>query len=365
MKDKFSSKIRIKAAVIGGSGFTGLEVLKILSNHKNVEIAFTSSNTYNGMPVGDVFPSFTEFYEYKNLKFLKIDKVSEAIIKSVDVVFLCLPPLESMEFVSKYLIDFRGVIIDLGSDFRLKDPENFKNWYSKEHVLKEILPSFVYGLPEIYSEKIKKARFIANPGCYPTSSILAIAPIVKNEVLKVGSINIDAKSGVSGAGRKLQNDYLFCSINENFYAYSPVFHRHIGEIEQELANISGRKIKVCFTPHLIPVNRGIFTTVYCTIVTEIKDKNTLNDKIFSAFKNFYSKSIFVKFLGERVPHLKDVIGTNMCLIGFAYDERTKTLKIFSVIDNLLKGAAGQAVQNMNLIFGFNEWEGLKGYGIFS
>jgi len=351
------------------------------------------------------------------LIFTVIDEVSEATIKGLDVILLCLPPLESMEFVNKYLGGFSGVIIDIGSDFRLKNSQSFKEWYGTEHILKDMLAGFVYGLPEIYSEKIKNARFIANPGCYPTSVILALAPILKDKEIIVSNINIDSKSGVSGAGRKLKNEYLFCNVNENFFAYSAVMHRHTGEIEQELENISGRNINVCFTPHLLPVNRGIFTSIYCNLdlnlnpdisnqilstgsgkdksdeldtvynkkkvpeeksvkgktaeekaASEILEKEKaakIKEKLYHAFNSFYSGSYFVQFIGEKIPQLKDVVGTNMCLIGFAYDERTKIFKLFSTIDNLLKGAAGQAVQNMNLIFNFDEREGLQSYGIFS
>jgi len=477
MKQKLKSSEKIKAAVIGGSGYTGLELLKVLSAHRCVDIVFATSKTYKGLAVADafpsVFPSFSEIFVKKSqekddiksldynkfnglankenhfkefinegsinnknsnirenskknlnqLIFTVIDDVPEAVIKSLDIIFLCLPPLESMEFINKYLGNFGGVIIDIGSDFRLKNPENFKKWYGAEHILKDILKDFVYGLPEIYEEKIKNARLIANPGCYPTSVILALAPILNDKDIAVSNINIDSKSGVSGAGRKLKNEYLFCNVNENFFAYSAVMHRHIGEIEQEIENISGRNINVCFTPHLLPVNRGIFTSIYCRVdlykessaaslsaegdlstnsglikisgsdlirdsglIKKIeidKEGKTLTNKVASmqklkeekaakikekvsdAFNSFYSDSYFVRFTGERIPQLKDVAGTNMCHIGFAYDDRTKVLKLFSIIDNLLKGAAGQAVQNMNLIFNFDEREGLQSYGIFS
>jgi N-acetyl-gamma-glutamyl-phosphate reductase len=225
--------------------------------------------------------------------------------------------------------------------------------------MKEKLSDFVYGIPEINKEKIKKAKYIANPGCYPTSILLGLAPVLKSK-LKIMYINIDSKSGVSGAGRKLKDEYLFTSLDNNFYAYSATGHRHTGEIEQEIENIGGKKIKVSFTPHLMAVNRGIFTSIYCGLKEEIKE-----DKIFGLFENFYKNSPFVMFKGTNIPQLKDVVGTNMCLLGFGLDKRTCTLKIFSVIDNLLKGAAGQAVQNMNIMMDFDEKEGLEFNGIFS
>jgi N-acetyl-gamma-glutamyl-phosphate reductase len=391
-------KTKIKASIAGASGYSGLELLKLLNNHKYVEINIATSNTYGGKRISEVFPSFsanTENGKSASLSFVPVNELSKDSFYSSDIVFLCLPALASMEFVNKYLQDFDGVIIDVGSDFRIKDEKDFELWYGKPHTDKKLLKKFVYGLPEIYGEKIKVSRYIANPGCYPTSVILALAPLLSCKDLDITNINIDSKSGVSGAGRKLKNDYLFCSVNENFFAYSPIMHRHTGEIEQELSSISGKNIKVCFTPHLLPINRGIFSSVYCkvefcsgNIKTGCPDKNLqfspgikqemnsendykpgyykqLKEKIFSLYDAFYSNAAFVSFLGEKIPQLKDVAGTNFCQIGIALDERTGTLKIFSTIDNLLKGAAGQAVQNMNLIFNLDQKEGLIGYGIFS
>jgi N-acetyl-gamma-glutamyl-phosphate reductase len=392
------NKTKIRASIVGSSGYSGLELLKLLNNHKYVELKIATSNTYGGKNVSDIFPSFNS--NNKNgkagsLSFVPLNELRKVSFYTSDIVFLCLPAFESMEFVNKYLPDFKGVIIDIGSDFRIKDEKDFELWYGKPHTDKKLLKKFVYGLPEIYGEKIKASRYIANPGCYPTSVILAMAPLLSCKDLEVTNINIDSKSGVSGAGRKLKNDYMFCSINENFFAYSPLMHRHTGEIEQELTGISGKNVRVCFTPHLLPINRGIFTSIYCkveicaeknktgganvnprTITCLSRENNSgnvhgpdfckqLNEMIFGLYRAFYSDSAFVKFLGEKIPQLKDVAGTNFCQIGIALDERTGTLKIFSTIDNLLKGAAGQAVQNMNLIFNLDQKEGLIGYGIFS
>lgn len=388
-------RIKIKAAVIGGSGFTGLELLKILNNHQMADVSFTTSKTYEGMNIGEAFPSYSDkncvslndftdkkSKNIKKLQFTVIDKIPKEELAGIDVIFLCLPPLQSMEFVNKYLLDFKGKIIDIGSDFRINDPEEFKTWYGAEHKLKNLLPDFVYGLPEIYKENIASSRLVANPGCYPTSILLALAPILKNRNLIVGDINIDSKSGVTGAGRKMKPEYLFCSINENFFAYSALNHRHIGEIEQEIEKLADKNYKISFTPHLLPVNRGIFTSIYCKIAPKSKKISNGNmesdnmkpdivepgkivESVLKSFEEFYASSIFVKFLSQKIPQLKDVVGTNMCQIGIVFDERTGTLKIFSIIDNLLKGAAGQAVQNMNIMFGFDENEGLTGYGLFS
>lgn len=357
----------IKAAIIGGSGFTGLELIKILFKHRFVKISLATSNTYRGFRIDDVFPSFNVEKNTAintNLMYKATDGTVKSDFNETDVVFLCLPPLESMDFVKRNLMEFNGVIIDIGSDFRLKDPDNFKVWYGAEHKLGSLLDEFVYGLPEIYRSSIKRARKIANPGCYPTSAILAMAPVLINKNCNVKNIIIDTKSGVSGAGRKIKKEYLYCSINENFFAYSATMHRHTGEIEQEFKNLSGIDKKVSFTPHLMPLNRGIFTSIYCNL--EKNGKRTVKkDEILKIYDDFYRDCIFIKLLGEKIPQLKDVTGTNYCQIGFIYDNRTGVLKIFSAIDNLLKGAAGQAVQNMNLIFNFYEGEGLDGQGIFS
>ena len=391
-------KIKIMASIVGASGYSGLELLKLLNNHKYVELKIATSNTYGGKIISEVFPSFNSNKNNQTatgLSFVPVNELSKESFYSSDIIFLCLPALESMEFVNKYLLNFEGVIIDIGSDFRIKEEKDFEFWYGKPHIAKKLLKEFVYGLPEIYEEKIKSSRYIANPGCYPTSVILALAPLLLCKDLEITNINIDSKSGVSGAGRKLKNEYLFCSVNDNFFAYSALMHRHIGEIEQELSSISGKNVKVCFTPHLLPINRGIFTSIYCKVEIcteknktgspdtnpqthtgasrEINAENVhkpgyyklLKEKIFGLYNAYYNNAAFVSFLGEKIPQLKDVAGTNFCQIGIALDERTGTLKIFSTIDNLLKGAAGQAVQNMNLIFNLDQKEGLRGYGIFS
>lgn len=350
---------KIKAGIIGGSGFTGLELIKILNKHKYVKISFVTSRTLKDQKVSKAFPSFKE---YGNKEIFYIDKPGKNDLEEIDILFLCLPPLRSMEFLKGMPGKYKLKIIDIGSDFRIKDPDEFKQWYGSEHIMKSKLSDFVYGLTEINKEKISKSSYIANPGCYPVSILLALAPLLKSD-MAVESICIDSKSGVSGAGRKLEYEYLFSNLDNNFYAYSAVGHRHIGEIEQEIKNIGGEAIKVSFTPHLMAVSRGIFTTIYCK-VKGTQEKENKEDKIFNIFKDFYKDKPFVKFTGGKIPQLKDVVGTNMCMIGTSLDHRTDTLKIFSAIDNLLKGAAGQAVQNMNVIMGFDEKEGLQLNGFF-
>ena len=354
-------KEKIKAAVIGGSGFTGMELIKILNLHKYTKVKIVTSRKYKDVSVSKAFSSYTD-YTGDILTFK--EKAAKNELKDIDVVFLCLPPLKSMQYIKENLLKYDGVIIDIGSDFRINDPDDFQMWYGSEHILKGMLPDFVYGITEINKQKIKKCKYIANPGCYPTSVILSLAPVLEISNLNIKSINIDAKSGVSGAGRKLEMDYLFCNVDNNFFAYAAETHRHIGEIEQEVSKIAGKEMKVCFTPHLLPINRGIFTSIYC----KLEHKDNLADeveKIYKVYEEFYKNSFFVQFQGKKIPQLKDVIGTNICQIGISFDKRTDTLKIFSAIDNLLKGAAGQAVQNMNVAFGFDEREGLIYNGVFS
>jgi N-acetyl-gamma-glutamyl-phosphate reductase len=321
---------KIRASVIGASGYSGLELLKLLNNHEYVDIGIATSNTYGGKSVPDVFPSFSfnkEKGKAAGIHFVAVTELNKESFYSSDVVFLCLPSLASMEFVNKHLTDFNGVIIDIGSDFRIKDEKDFELWYGKPHIAKKLLKEFVYGLPEINEDKIKASKYIANPGCYPTSVLLALAPLLSCKDLEITNINIDSKSGVTGAGRKLKNDYLFCSINENFFAYSPLMHRHTGEIEQELSSISGKNIKVCFTPHLLPLSRGIFTSIYCNVETctggnkeespqANPDTNTsqgingenghkpgyykqLKETIFGLYDTFYSNAAFVSTTAER------------------------------------------------------------------
>ncbi len=350
----------IKVGIVGGSGFTGLELIKVLSRHKYVDISFVTSRTYKNLAVSEVFPSYVD---KGGTKLVFIEEAKENDLGNIDVIFLCLPPLKSMKYLKGIFSDYDFKVIDVGSDFRLKNPDDYKYWYGAEHIMKDKLSDFVYGLPEVNKEKIKESKYVANPGCYPTSILLGLAPVVKSGV-NITDIYIDSKSGISGAGRKLVDEYLFTSIDNNFYAYSAVGHRHTGEIEQEIESISGKKFKISFTPHLLPVNRGIFTSIYCKIGGAVEESD-VEEKIYDLFEKFYGNLPFVKFTGTEMPQLRDVVGTNMCLIGFNLDGRTGTLKIFSVIDNLLKGAAGQAVQNMNIMMGFDEKEGLNFNGIFS
>ncbi|MHB1335020.1 MAG: N-acetyl-gamma-glutamyl-phosphate reductase [Candidatus Humimicrobiaceae bacterium] len=347
---------KIKTAIVGASGYTGIELIKILDNHEKAEIRYITSRTYSGKKAKEVFPMTLSLKNNSEISF--IDEIKKEDINNIDVIFLCLPPGKSMQYVSAIKDDFKGKIIDLGADFRIKNEKEYEKWYGNPHILKELLPVFTYGLCEIKREEIKKSDYIANPGCYPTSVLLALAPVLKNGNFKIDSMNIDSKSGVSGAGKKLMEDYLFLNISDNFYAYSAVNHRHIPEMEQEISEMSGMHISICFTPHLLPVNRGIFSTIYLNLKKDTH-LNNLENNLYEYYDDLYKAEIFVHFLGEKIPKLKDVIGTNTIQIGFLFDKRTSTLKIFSALDNILKGASGQAVQNMNIMFGFKEDAGLR------
>ncbi|MGM0367326.1 MAG: N-acetyl-gamma-glutamyl-phosphate reductase [Actinomycetota bacterium] len=339
---------KAKIAIIGGSGLTGTELIKILSMHKGADIKHATSRTYRNKKISDVFKGLS-----CNLKFA--ESIGTEELKEIDVLFLCLPPQESMAYLKEVYAKFDGLVIDVGSDFRLKDKEEYKKWYGTDHVLPEILKKFVYGIPEINFNNLKKATYIANPGCYPTSVLLALYPILDKKIA-IKDIIIDSKSGVSGAGRKLKEDYLFINLAENFYAYGAGGHRHTGEIEQEIEAAYGKKLKVSFTPHLLPVHKGIFSSIYCRVE---------KDYGFSdLYKSYYQDKKFVNIV-ERIPQIRDVCGTNRCNIAVTYDSRPKVLKIFSVIDNLVKGAAGQAVQNMNIALGYREEEGLNLEGLYT
>jgi len=259
-------------------------------------------------------------------------------------------------------------VIDLSADYRIKDPAVYKEWYEKEHnkISEKLLSGAVYGLPEIYLDKIKDALLVANPGCYPTSIILGIAPLLKSKLVDPQGIIIDSKSGATGAGRKLSLGLHFSECNENFKAYKVIKHNHIPEVEQELSSIyfggddnkqiqQGAEIKVCFTPHLLPINKGILSTCYLNL-----NGSKEEEEILKVYQKFYQKAPFVRiFEPPNLPEIKFVAGTNYCDIGFSIDKRVNKIKIISVIDNLLKGAAGQAVQNMNIMFGFSETEGIN------
>ncbi len=338
----------IKVSVIGSSGYAGIELFEILRKHPKVEIVNLVSKTFKGKNIGELYP------RYRHLKDLKFTwKEYKEIAKESDVVFTATPHKVAMEF-AKELYSKDLVLIDLSADFRFEDYRLFEEWYKVEHKSKELLDKTVYGLPELYGEKIKKANLIGNPGCYPTASILGLAPLLRHHIIDESTIVIDAKSGTTGAGKKLSERLHFPERNENFSPYSPVLHRHIPEIEKELSKISGKSdVKITFTPHLVPMDRGILVSMYAKLIKELSQ-----EKLYEIYREFYRDAYFVRIVEDSLPDTKAVFYTNFCDIALRVDVRTKRVIVFSAIDNLIKGASGQAVQNMNIRFGLSEETGL-------
>ncbi len=333
----------IKVGIVGITGFTGLEIVKILLNHNIASIEHVCSRSEVDKKISDIYPQFAGVFD-KKIEAIDVDKLND-----VDVVFLALPHTVSASFAKKLYGKTR--IVDLSADFRLKDSREYEEWYKIDHIAKELLVDSVYGLVELNREQVKNANLVANPGCYATSVILAVAPVAK---YAVGTIISDSKSGVSGAGRGLKEGLQFCEVNENFKAYSIYGHRHISEMEQELRKIN-QNVKIEFIPHLLPIQRGILSTVYIKVNKELD--------FVKLYKDFYNKDYFVRVV-DTPPTINNVKGTNFCDLYVYFDKRTDTLIVVSVIDNLIKGASGQAVQNMNVMFGIDEKEGLGGYSYY-
>jgi N-acetyl-gamma-glutamyl-phosphate reductase len=339
----------VRVSIVGITGYTGEELLKILSKRPDVKISGLYGRASGQVrDLKDIYPAF----EKLNLKVRPLD-VSK-IKETSDVAFLALPHAVSFEIVPE-LLDAGVKVIDLSADFRLKNADVYEEWYKVSHTAKNYIPEAVYGISELNGELIKKARLVANPGCYPTTVILGLAPAIKNNLAGLNGIVIDSKSAISGAGRKAAKEY-FDTEHPNFRPYKTAgTHRHIPEIEQELAGLSGAPAAITFTPHIIPVERGMLSAIYVDL-----EQNVPAREITKIYEDFYKDKPFVKILegGAKLPSVKDVVNTNFCEIALNADKRTNKLIIFSAIDNLTKGAAGQAVQNMNIMFGLDETEGL-------
>ncbi|MBF0520913.1 MAG: N-acetyl-gamma-glutamyl-phosphate reductase [Nitrospirae bacterium] len=334
---------KTRAVICGASGYTGAELLRILSRHPHVEVVAATSERSANKPVTGLFPHLIQF---AGLILQPLDV--KALADKGDVFFMALPHGASQQAVNS-LFDAGKKVIDLSADFRLRNPDVYEKWYKEKHSYHAALSSAVYGLPELYRESIKGASLVANPGCYPTSAILALYPVLKQNIVNTADIVVDSKSGVSGAGRKADLAISFCEVNNGFKAYGVSTHRHTPEIEQELSAIAKTNIKISFTPHLIPINRGMLSTVYAKLKTDISI-----DEVITIYNNAYKDEPFVKVLPQGMfPDTRYVAGTNYCHIGLSINHN-KTLIVVSAIDNLLKGASGQAVQNMNLMFGFDE-----------
>jgi N-acetyl-gamma-glutamyl-phosphate reductase len=338
----------IKAAIFGASGYTGQELTRILSGHHEVKLVAVTSRRFAGKLVAEVFPSL---YGLTSLKYQNASP--SQICNLCDVVFLALPHGVSMEIAPEFIKAGKKVI-DLSADYRLRDVKIYESWYGK-HSSAKFIKDAVYGIPELYRQKVKKAKFIANPGCYPTSIILGMAPALKKKLLDVSTIIADSASGVSGAGREPLTGSLFCEVEGGFKAYKVGKHRHLPEIEQELNALAGKKFAISFTPHLLPVKRGILSTIYAKLKKDITEA-----ELHSLYCEFYSEEKFVRICPEGIyPNISSVCGSNYCDVGLAVDPRTKMVIIMAAIDNLMKGAAGQAVQNMNIIYGFKDDTGLR------
>lgn len=337
-----------KAAILGATGYTGTELVRLLSTHPEINLVYISSESYAGEKISEIHPQFVGQVE------LTLERMQlEQIPPSVDLVFCALPHGKSAGVVPA-LLNKQLRVIDLSADFRLKQPELYNEWYSMDHPCKELLKSAVYGLPEIYKDEISEAKLIANPGCYPTSILLALAPLLKNKLVVTNSIIIDAKSGVSGAGRAPKPPFHFPDCTENFKAYRVASHQHTPEVEQELGRLAGEDLKVTFTPHLVPMIRGILSTIYLQL-----DQYKSEEELYAIYKSFYSSSPFVRVLdAPLMPETRFVRGSNYCDLALKYDRRTGRVIIISAIDNLVKGASGQAVQNMNIMLGLPGETGL-------
>jgi len=346
----------IKAGVIGAGGYAGINLISLLLRHPEVELSWVvSEEAHKGKKLDELFPHLTNICD---LACGTLDDVKK-LAKNVDVVFLALPHGIALDYVPDILA-VGAKVVDLGADYRFDDEAVFKKWYGIEHKDKKVFAEAVFGLPELYREKIKKARLIGNPGCYPTASILGITPLAKKGLIDNISIIVDAKSGVSGAGRSAKVAMLYCERNEGIKAYSVTNHRHMGEIEYQVARASGDQgTRVTFVPHLVPQSRGILTSIYAKLTNN--EQRTTNN-LMEIYKDFYKGEPFVRIY--ETPCTKNVWYTNYCDIGVEVNRATGMVIVTSAIDNLIKGAAGQAVQNMNLIFGYSETAGLDKIGVY-
>jgi N-acetyl-gamma-glutamyl-phosphate reductase len=340
------SNTKIRVAIVGASGFTGSELARILLNHPNVVISMITSESHIGKPFSDLHP---QFFDRLDIPLVSAEKVDKG---ELDIIFLALPHGVSMDFVAKWK-GSGAKIIDLSGDFRLSSKEVYEEWYQKKHSFPEGFANAVYGLPELFSKKINDADLVANPGCYPTASILSLAPLFAKNLVEDKSVIIDAKSGLTGAGIKANATTHFSNVNENFKAYGIAGHRHTIEIEEQLGGLAGSQAIVQFTPHLLPVDRGILVTAYAKAKGEMNQK-----KLTGIYQDFYQDKPFVR-LRNQAPGIKDVRGSHFCDVFPVWDTRTKRVIVISAIDNLLKGAASQAVHNMNLMFDLPEDTGLN------
>lgn len=342
---------KIRAGLVGVTGYTGMELVRILTNHPVIELSAATSRVEAGKKVQDIYP-FLQGFAAGELTITEPDPATLA--QRCDIAFLAVPHGAAMETAAALRAEDLAVI-DLSADFRLRDITVFKDWYKTDHTQPKRLKEAVYGLPELYADQIASAKLVANPGCYPTASILALAPALKNGLIDPTDIVIDAKSGVSGAGRKAAVGSLFCEAADSFKAYNLTKHRHTPEIEQELTILAGQGVAVSFNPHLLPVNRGILATIYTRLAPGADIA-----AVRAAYESAYAPHPFVRVLPEgALPELRNTRGTMLCDIALVHDARSNRLIVVSVIDNLCRGASGQAVANANLMSGLPVETGLK------
>ena len=339
----------IKVGIIGATGYAGSELVRILLGHKDVEIKWYGSRSYIDKKYASIYQNFFQLVDATCM-----DDNMEALADQVDVIFTATPQGLCASLVNEEILS-KVKIIDLSADFRIKDVKVYEEWYKLEHKSPQFIEEAVYGLCEINREDIKKARLIANPGCFPTCSVLSVYPLAKEGLIDMNTVIIDAKSGTSGAGRGAKVANLYCEVNESIKAYGVATHRHTPEIEDQLSYASGQDVVINFTPHLVPMNRGILVTAYASLT-----KDVTYDEVRSIYDKYYKDEKFVRVLEKDVcPETKWVEGSNYVDINFKIDPRTNRIIMMGAIDNLVKGAAGQAVQNMNLMFGLPETEGLE------
>ena len=344
----------IKAGIIGSTGYAGVELVRLLTQHKEAEVVWYGSRSYIDKKYYEVFQNMFQIVDDKCL-----DDNMDELAKQVDVIFTATPQGLCASLVNEDILS-KVKIIDLSADFRIKDVSVYEKWYGIEHKSPQFIDEAVYGLCEINRDKVKNARLIANPGCYPTCSTLSIYPMVKEGLVDVSSIIIDAKSGTSGAGRGAKVNNLFCEVNENIKAYGVATHRHTPEIEEQLSYAAGEQVLINFTPHLIPMQRGILVTAYANL-----KKKVSYEEVKAAYDKYYANEKFVRVLDKDVvPEPRWVEGSNYVDVNFKIDERTGRVIMMGAMDNLIKGAAGQAVQNMNLMFGLEESMGLEQIPMF-
>lgn len=337
----------IKASVIGGTGYAGQELLRILFRHPEVEVISVGSRSFAGQALKSVYRN----YEHITEALCENKNVAE-LAEDSDVIFMALPHGIASAQVNDDVLS-KTKIIDLGADYRLKDVKTYEAWYGVDHKSPDLLKEAVYGLCELHRDAIRSARLLSNPGCYTTCSILSLAPLLANHLVDAKSIIIDAKSGTTGAGRSSSLPYSYCEVNESIKAYKVASHRHTPEIEQELSLQGGEDVVLTFTPHLVPMNRGILAVSYATLKESVSEA-----ALHQIYRDFYKDEYFVRFTGDVLPETKWVKGSNYCDIGLKVDARTGRVIVVGAIDNLIKGAAGQAVQNMNLMFGLDEKTGI-------